>query len=102
VTYTIGGEWPTGFLGNITVTNTGTRPVNGWKLAWTFPDGQQVSQMWGADAAGVGNAVTATNVSWDAQIAPRTSVSLGFIGTWTSQNREPSGFALNGASCEVL
>jgi xyloglucan-specific exo-beta-1,4-glucanase len=101
VAYTVASQWPGGFTGDVQITNTGTQPVNGWKLAWTFPDGQLVTQMWNATVTTSGTTVTATNAGYNAVIAAGASTSLGFIGSWTSQNREPSSFTLNGTACAV-
>ena len=30
-------SWNNGFTANVTVTNTGCSPINGWTLAFTFP-----------------------------------------------------------------
>jgi len=102
VKYTVTNQWSSGFQGDVTITNTGTQSVNGWRLAWTFPDGQLVTQMWGATVANSGTGVVATNVSYNATIAANSSVGLGFLGSWTAQNRKPTAFTLNGTACAVL
>jgi cellulase/cellobiase CelA1 len=102
VKYTVTGEWTSGFQGEVQITNTGTQPINGWTLAWTFPDGQLVTQMWGATAANSATGVKATNVDYTATIAAKGSVSFGFLGSWTAQNREPAAFTLNGTACAVV
>jgi hypothetical protein len=86
----------------VTVINTGTQSVNGWRLAWTFPDGQLVTQAWGATVANSTTGVVATNVGYNATIAANASVDLGFLGSWTAQNRKPTAFTLNGTACAVL
>jgi hypothetical protein len=52
--------------------------------------------------ANTATGVTATNVVYNATIAPKAAVSLGFLGTWTAQNRKPTGFTVNGTACAVL
>lgn len=37
VTYTTTSQWQGGFVANVTIGNTGTAPVNGWQLTFTFP-----------------------------------------------------------------
>jgi hypothetical protein len=86
----------------VTITNTGSQPVNGWKLAWSFPDGQLVTQMWGATVANSSTGVVATNVSYNATIAATASVDLGFLGSWTALNGKPTAFTLNGTACAVV
>ncbi len=101
VKYTITGQWTGGFQGDAVITNTGSQPVNGWKLAWAFPDGQLVTQMWGATVANTSAGVEATNAGYNATIAVNSTVNLGFLGSWTTQNRKPSAFTLNGTACAV-
>ncbi len=40
--------WQGGFTANVTVTNTGSAPVDGWQLAFTLPSGQQITHAWNA------------------------------------------------------
>ena len=46
-----------------------------------------------------GAAVSATNMSFDATIAPGGNVSYGYQGTWTANDTAPSSFSLNGTAC---
>jgi hypothetical protein len=43
--------------------------------------------------------VTATNLSYNATIAPGGSQSFGFQGTWMANNTSPASFRLNGTAC---
>jgi hypothetical protein len=92
-------EWGGGFTANLTVTNTGTSTVNGWTLAFTFPGDQKVTNAWNAAVTQTGSAVSATNVSYNAAIAPGGNVQFGFQGTWSSNDTNPSSFSLNGTAC---
>jgi mannan endo-1,4-beta-mannosidase len=93
-----------GFTASVTITNTGTSATNGWMLAFSFPSGQRVSLPgWGATwAQADGSAeVTATNMSWNATIAPNASIGIGFNGTHTGANPPPTAFTLNGNPCDL-
>ncbi|GAA0586866.1 RICIN domain-containing protein [Paractinoplanes ferrugineus] len=92
-------EWSGGFTANVTVANTGTAAVNGWSLAWTFPGDQKITSGWNATVTQAGSAVTATNASYNATIAPGGSAQFGFQGTWTASDAVPTAFTLNGATC---
>jgi hypothetical protein len=94
-------QWPGGFTGNVTVTNTGASQVNGWTLTFSFPGDQHVTSAWNATVTQSGAAVTAKNVSYNGTIAPGGNTSFGFQGTWTSSNANPTGYALNGTACTV-
>jgi mannan endo-1,4-beta-mannosidase len=90
-----------GFTGNITIANTGTSPINGWTLAFTFPSGQRITDNWGAtwnQASGSAN-VTATNLSWNGDIPAGNSISIGFNATHTGTNTAPNAFTINGTAC---
>ena len=47
-TYTILNSWPGGFGAEVRVTNTGTTPITGWRLNWTYGAGQSVGVSSGA------------------------------------------------------
>ncbi|MBO0869894.1 MAG: cellulose binding domain-containing protein [Micromonosporaceae bacterium] len=98
VTYVLSGQWPGGFGANVTIKNLGD-PITAWSLAWTYPAGQQVTQIWNATAAQSGTQVTASNVGYNGSVATNATVSFGFNGTWTSSNPAPTSFTLNGTAC---
>nr|WP_225311950.1 cellulase family glycosylhydrolase [Microbispora cellulosiformans] len=98
VAYAVTSQWPGGFTADVGVTNLGD-PINGWKLTWTFPSGQQVTQPWNSTITSSGAQVTAANVSWNAAIATNATVSFGFNGSWSGANTAPSAFTLNGVAC---
>jgi cellulase/cellobiase CelA1 len=99
VTYTKSSEWTGGFVANITIGNTGSAPVNGWQLAFTFRGDQRITSEWNATVSQNGSSVTAANASYDGTISPGGSVSVGFQGTWTSNDTAPTSFSLNGTAC---
>jgi cellulase/cellobiase CelA1 len=101
VTYTITNQWNTGFQGDVSIKNTGSTAVNGWTLAWTFANGQTITQLWNASYTQTGSTVTAASLSWNAAIAAGSSVSFGFTAGWSGTNAEPAAFTLNGAVCTV-
>ncbi|MEM8532035.1 MAG: glycosyl hydrolase family 8 [Chloroflexota bacterium] len=100
VDYTITDEWNGGFVANMTITNSGSA-VDGWTLAWDFPDGQQISNGWNATIDQSGASVTATNVGWNTTIPEGGSVSFGFQGTNNGSNAAPSAFTLNDQTCTI-
>lgn len=100
VAYTVQSEWQGGFSAGIAITNTGEQTFNGWKLTFTFGGDQKINNVWGATASQSGAAVTLTNLSYDATIAPgATMSSVGLGGTWTVSDAAPSGFAVDGVAC---
>ncbi|HTJ70118.1 MAG TPA: cellulose binding domain-containing protein [Actinospica sp.] len=99
VTYQTTSQWTGGFTANVTVNNTGTTPISGWTAGFTFPGDQKVTNAWNATVSQSGEAVTATNASYNGTIAAGSSTSFGFQGTWTSSDAPPTSFTINGVTC---
>src|SRR4051794_9474603 len=98
VGYQVSSQWPGGFGVNVTVTNLGDA-INGWALAWTFPSGQTITQLWNGTYTQSGSQVTVRDASWNAAIPAGGSTSFGFNGAWGSANVAPTSFTLNGTAC---
>lgn len=91
--------WQGGFTADVTVTNTGSTPVDGWRLAFTLPSGQQITSAWNAAVSPSSGSVTATGQTHNANIAPGGSRTFGFQGTYSGAFTAPGGFSLNGTAC---
>jgi endo-1,4-beta-xylanase len=86
-------------LSQITIRNTGSSAVQGWTLAFDLPEGQSVSNAWNAQISPSSGRVTATNLPYDATIAPGSTVSIGFIANRTGSAAAPASYSLNGVAC---
>ncbi|WP_328653810.1 cellulose binding domain-containing protein [Micromonospora sp. NBC_00330] len=100
VAYTV-NAWNSGLTASVSVTNTSSTPVDGWALGFTLPTGQSITSGWNATYSPSSGAVTARNVSYNATIAPNTSVDIGFQATHTGGTGRPSAFTLNGTACTL-
>lgn len=102
VTYTVTGEWPSGFGASITIENTGTTAISNWTLTWTFANGQTITQLWNGNEAQSGASVTVTNMSYNGNIPAGGSYNgVGFNGSWNNTtNAAPTSFAVNGTTCK--
>ncbi|ASE07952.2 glycoside hydrolase [Jonesia denitrificans] len=98
VTYTT-NDWNSGFTATVKITNTSTQPINGWSLAFTFPAGQQITNLWSATNTSTGSTATITNAAWNPTINAGQTVEFGFNGTHNGNNPAPTSFTLNGATC---
>ncbi|MGB3437176.1 MAG: cellulose binding domain-containing protein [Actinophytocola sp.] len=98
VTYGV-NQWQGGFTGSVTIANTGTAPLSGWRLAFAFPSGQRVTSGWGATWAQDGANVTAQSLGYNGTIAPGGSVQVGFNGSWSGSNPSPAAFTVNNNPC---
>ncbi len=101
VSYVIQNQWPGGFTNSTTLTNTGSTAISSWTLQFTFLGGQQIIQGWGGNFSQKSNQVTVQNMSYNSSISPGASLSLGFNGSWTSSNPNPTSFTLNGTTCST-
>jgi hypothetical protein len=90
VSYAITANWNNGFNASVTVTNTGTNPVNGWTVRWSFPNDQVITQFWDSDVAQTGQNVVANNARYNLHIDPGKSVTFGFQGTHGAANDPPA------------
>ncbi|MFD5295956.1 cellulose binding domain-containing protein [Streptomyces mutabilis] len=91
--------WQGGFTADVTVGNDGTAAVDDWRLAFTLPSGQRVTNAWNATVTPSAGTVTATGMGHNARIAPGGSATFGFQGTYGGAFTEPDGFSLNGVPC---
>ncbi|MFJ2241557.1 PHB depolymerase family esterase [Streptomyces sp. NPDC087859] len=91
--------WSTGLTASVMITNTGTSALNGWRLGFTLPTGQTITNGWNATYTPGSGAVTATNASYNATLAPNASVSIGYQATHTGNSAAPGAFTLNGTAC---
>ncbi|WP_030147252.1 GH12 family glycosyl hydrolase domain-containing protein [Streptomyces sp. NRRL S-455] len=91
--------WQGGFTANVTVANTGSAPVDGWRLAFTLPSGQHITSAWNASVSPSSGSVTAGGLAHNASIAPGGSLTFGFQGTYSGAFTAPGGFSLNGSAC---
>jgi cellulase/cellobiase CelA1 len=73
--------------------------LDAWRVAWTFPDGQRVSQMWDATYTQDGDRVTATAAGHNKAVRAGGSLTFGFLASWRGRNAPPSAFTLNGYRC---
>ncbi|WP_250036538.1 cellulose binding domain-containing protein [Paractinoplanes maris] len=88
-TYRVTGQWQGGFQAEVTVT-AGAAAVSGWRVGWTFADGQTVSQLWGGRHTAAGNTQTVVNESWNGTLGARASTTFGFLGTANGANGAPT------------
>ena len=74
---TVSSEWNEGYTVQVRIRNTGTAPIHGWQVGWSFGDGSRVSNHWNAELSG-GNPYSAAPVSWNRTIQPGQQAEFGF------------------------
>ncbi|MEU4695246.1 cellulose binding domain-containing protein [Actinoplanes sp. NPDC023714] len=97
VTFRDTNDWGNGYVGQVDIVNSGTRPTGSWTLTFDWPTGwQSLSSGWNATWTQEGRTVRVTS---DASLAPGASTSVGFVGSYSGPNVLPSVFTLNGTIC---
>lgn len=103
VRFTDTSDWGNGFVGSIDIANTGTRPVDGWTLSFTWPRAwQQLNSGWNATWTQSGPTVRVVNGDGNRSLAPGASTTVGFVGGYSGPNVAPAVFTLNGTVCTTL
>ena len=98
--YRLSQSWGNGGIGDLTLTNTGTRPVgttaDPWTVRFALPAGTTVTDMWNAtlsaDSDGV---VTAAAPSYTPVLSPGQSITIGYVVAGTPA--PPSEVDVDGA-----
>ncbi|MGD8399324.1 MAG: cellulose binding domain-containing protein [Bacillota bacterium] len=94
-------DWGDGATVTITIKNNSPAAIDGWSLEWTFPGGQKIVNMWCGSYTQNGTAVTVQNMSYNGVIPAGGAVNFGFNISYGGANAKPTGFILNGTTCEV-
>jgi len=101
-TYSIDSEWPNGFTASITIKNDTGAPINNWNVNWQYAT-NRMSSGWNANFSG-SNPYSATNMSWNGNIAVGQSISFGLQGEKNGGSAERptiNGIACGGATTSV-
>ncbi|WP_041832421.1 cellulose binding domain-containing protein [Actinoplanes sp. N902-109] len=96
VGYATTSQWPGGFGGSVSLTNLGD-PMTSWTLAFTFPAGQTVTQLWNGVVSQTGASVTVHNASWNGSLSTGATTTIGFNGS--GSGAAPTSFTVNGTLC---
>jgi cellulase/cellobiase CelA1/aryl-phospho-beta-D-glucosidase BglC (GH1 family) len=97
VRFSITSTWPTGYNGEITVTNNGDTAVNGWTLEFDFTS--TITNVWnGTITSHVGTHYIVQNASYNAAIAMGASMAVGFSADPADQAQPPTNYIFNGVA----
>jgi cellulase/cellobiase CelA1 len=101
IAYTLDSDWGTGFEAEVAISNSGSSPINGWTVSWTWPGNQQMTQSWNSTYAQSGATVTLYNASWNTTLAAGSTLTgVGFLGSYSGADTAPSAFFVNGTRCQ--
>ncbi|GIF16316.1 cellulose binding domain-containing protein [Actinoplanes teichomyceticus] len=99
VGYRATSTWAGGFVAEVTVTNIGTEPIDGWTLTFAYGGDQRVSASWNGDVTQSGADVTVTGAAWNRRLGAGASATVGVLGSWRTSDAPPAAYTLNGRSC---
>ncbi len=92
VVFEIRDSWKGGFTGNVTIVNTGNKPLKNWALKFSYKG--KISNVWNADVKKTADGeYTAKNVDWNKDIEPGKSVEFG-MSEQTDFAGFPTGYQL--------
>jgi predicted carbohydrate-binding protein with CBM5 and CBM33 domain len=86
--------WSGGYVAHLQVTNSGSRPIDGWHVELDL-GGSGIGNSWSGEFEQSGDDVTIMPMSWNTNLAPNATASPGFVGT----GEAPSSFA---ATCTPM
>lgn len=94
-TYNVDNQWGSGFVASITIKNDTGAAINGWNVNWQYAT-NRVTSSWNANFSG-SNPYSASNISWNGNIAAGQSISFGFQGETRGGSVERP--TVNGSVC---
>ena len=97
--FTYTSVWSSGFVADVTITNTGSTPIVDWVVTFSFGGDERIGQSWNGTFTQNGAAVTLTHASWNRVIPPGGSVTVGMYGTRTTLPTPPVTVYVNGVPC---
>ena len=77
----VNGDWGTGHVATVTVTNNRATALTGWRVSWSWPTGQQVTNSWNTTLRQNAAGVVATDVGWNGSIGAGGETTFGFQAT---------------------
>jgi hypothetical protein len=83
--YAVVSSWTGGFQAEFKITNSGTTATTGWTSTFSFPGTQRINSSWNAVVTQSGQAVSATNQSYNGAIPAGGSTTWGATIDGTNQ-----------------
>ncbi|MEU8853263.1 cellulose binding domain-containing protein [Streptomyces sp. NPDC053741] len=100
-TYTRASGWTGGYTGQYVVSNDTATVQSGWTLEFDLPAGTKIDSLWNGEHTISGNHVTVKPASWNKDIAPGGSVTVGFVAASGGTAADPQGCLINDAACSA-
>ena len=78
----------------VRITNNSSKTINGWKVTFTYTGNQTVNNFWSTALVQAGQAISATNLSYNGTIAPSAYTEFGFNAAYSGANVDPVNFVV--------
>lgn len=95
--YAVRGKWKDGFNAEVTVTNIGSQPLQGWVVQLQLPPNVDLTSTWGATAEHKAGRLTLRSQAWNTYLEPGGSIRMGFEAKGAAA--EPVSCTVNGSPC---
>jgi cellulase/cellobiase CelA1 len=82
-TAVVDNRWNGGFAATVTIRNTGTQPLDGWRASWRWAGDERIQALWNGVWESTGSDVAVRNASYNATVAPGGSTTFGML-VWGS------------------
>jgi hypothetical protein len=100
VEFKVVNKWLGGFQGELILTNTSDKPLENWTLAFDFE--HEITNMWNAQiVTHEANSYIIKNQGHNQDVAPGSSVNIGFGANWNDEIKAPESYDLLIAKQEV-
>ncbi|MFB7514922.1 cellulose binding domain-containing protein [Streptomyces sp. NPDC056144] len=99
--YTRTSAWTGGYTGQYVVTNAGSTTQTDWTLEFDLPSGTTLGSLWNGEHTVAGRHVTVKPASWNRQLAPGQSVTVGFVTSATGAAGDPADCLINKVACSA-
>ncbi|QGV80510.1 glycoside hydrolase family 18 protein [Streptomyces ficellus] len=99
--YTRTSSWDGGYTGQYVITNETDQARSDWTLEFDLPAGTRIGSLWNGDHTVKGQHVTVKPTSWNKQLAPGASVTVGFVTSATGEAGDPAGCLIDAAACSA-
>ncbi|NBM20848.1 cellulose binding domain-containing protein, partial [Streptomyces sp. GC420] len=99
--YTRTSDWQGGYTGQYVITNETGSTRSGWVLEFDLPAGTRISSLWNGEHTVSGQHVTVRPASWNKELAPGASVTVGFVTGAEGKAADPVDCLINQVKCSV-
>ncbi len=90
---TVQTQWGNGYVVQpVTVTNSGTTAITGWRVTFTLPSGHAITGSWNATLSGTTGTITASNMGYNGNLGAGASTSFGFQVSRPSGTQTPASY----------